>query len=129
MRLPTAAAPLSRRKKSQDLVAATWRTEDAIVIVTGTDVGAGADLGIGEGIGTDPETGTGDTDGADLDPETGIGTNTGGAAAETAGELQLFELSFAHLIIFFPPDALGPGQALEESKKSELVERVETASK
>lgn len=110
MRLPTAAAPLSRRKKSPDLVAATWRTEDAIVIVTGTDVGAGADLGIGEGIGTDPETDTGDTDGADLDPETGIGTNTGGAAAETA-------------------DALGPGQALEESKKSELVERVETASK
>lgn len=108
MRLPTVAVTLSRRKKSQDLVGAMWRTEDATVIVTGTDVGAGADLGIGEG--TDPETDTGDTDGADLDPETGIGTNTGGAAAETA-------------------DALGPGQALEESKKSELVERVETASK
>ena len=127
MRLPT--APLSRRKKSQDLVGVTWRTEDAIVIVTGTDVGAGADLGIGEGIGTDPETDTGDTDGADLDPETGIGTDTGGAAAEIAGEQKLSELSFSHLIILLPSDALDPGQALEESKKSEVLERVETASK
>lgn len=110
MKLPTVAAQLSRRKRSQDLVGATWRTEDAIVIVTGTDVGAGADLGTGEGIGTGPETDTGDTDGADLAPETDTGTNTGGAAAGTA-------------------DARAPGQALEESKKSELVERAETPSK
>jgi len=105
-----AVAQVSRRKRSQDLAVVKWRTEDAIVIVT--DVGAGVDLGTGDGTGTgtDLETGTGDTDGANPDLETGTGTNTGGAAAETGG-------------------APAPGQDREESRKSELVERAETLSK
>merc|ERR1712025_1564632 len=99
-----AGAQLSRRKRSQDLAVVKWRTEDGIVIVT--DVGAGVDLGTGEGTGTgtDLETGIGGTDG--VDPDLERGTSIGGAAAETEG-------------------APAPGQDREESRKSELVERAE----